>query len=188
MSPRRRVRAHGAPRAVCYACDVRRFAASKGMLGVLLGLGACAPSGTSPADGGESSSSVDGGDVVGCQNDPRAESYTPDFAKKGQAGVFTFTLVSASPAPPGLDQNTWELKVEDLSGNVLTGATLSSVTPWMPDHGHGTSTPQIMTNADGTITVSSLSYFFMTGLWQTTIAAEASGQKDSVTYSFCVGQ
>jgi hypothetical protein len=142
---------------------------------------ACSPSATSPGDGGQS----EDGDIVGCTSDPRADTYEPGLTKAGQSKLFTFVLVSTDPAPPALDTNTWVLEVKDVSGNPVQGVTLTSVTPFMPDHGHGTSTPQVTPNPDGTITIGSL-YLFMAGLWQTTIVAEAGGQRDSVVYSFCV--
>jgi hypothetical protein len=95
-------------------------------------------------------------------------------------------LVSATPAPPALNNNSWVVKVVDASGNPVPGVSFVSITPFMPDHGHGTSaTPQAMPNGDGTFTVAPL-YLFMAGLWQITIVAEAGTQKDSVVYSFCV--
>lgn len=152
----------------------------------LLSLAAC---GSNQASTGETGSALvgDADTPVGCATDPRAQAYAPNLVKQGEAGVFTFVLVSSTPGPPGLDQNTWVIAVEDASGNMVPGATLTSVVPWMPDHGHGTSTPTITPNSDGTITVSSI-YLFMTGLWQTTIVAEAGGQMDSAMFSFCVGE
>ncbi len=111
------------------------------------------------------------------------------MSQLGEAKVFTFVLKSADPSPPATYENTWVLAVEDASGGALQGVTIDSVTPFMPDHGHGTSVPQVTSNPDGTFTIDSL-YLFMPGLWQTTIvagmAADAGGQRDSVVFSFCI--
>ena len=93
--------------------------------------------------------------------------------------------MSADPAPPAQYLNTWVLKVEDSAGDPVSGATITSVTPFMPDHGHGTSVPQIVANPDGTITVSNL-YLFMLGVWRTTIVAQAGSIMDGAQFWFCV--
>jgi hypothetical protein len=129
-----------------------------------------------------SSLSGDGADIVGCQSDPRVDTYSPGLTKPGQAHVFQFVLVSADPAPPAQYVNAWVLKVVDSAGNPVSGATITSVTPFMPDHGHGTSTPQVVANPDGTITVSNV-YLFMLGVWRTTIVAQAGSAMDSVQQS-----
>lgn len=124
--------------------------------------------------------------IVGCQSDPRDDTYAPNLTKPGKAGLFQFVLVSATPGPPALDNNTWILKVLDAGGNPVQGVSLASITPFMPDHGHGTSaTPQATPNGDGTFTIKPL-YLYMAGLWQITIVAQAGTQKDSAVLSFCI--
>jgi hypothetical protein len=142
----------------------------------------CTSSASTQSDAG---SSDDGSDIVGCQSDPRVDTYSPGLTKPGQAKVFKFVLVSADPAPPAQYLNTWVLKIEDSAGNPVTGATITSITPFMPDHGHGTSVPQIATNPDGTITVSSI-YLFMLGVWRTTIVARAGSTTDAGVFWFCI--
>ena len=133
-----------------------------------------------------SSTQQDAGDLVGCQNDPRADSYAANMTKMGQSGVFQFTLVSADPAPPALNNNTWTLKLADASGAPVTNATFPKISPYMPDHGHGsTATPMATSNGDGTYSITPL-YFFMGGLWQVTIQAQSGSQSDSAVFSFCV--
>lgn len=128
----------------------------------------------------------DAGDVVGCQNDSRADVYAANLTKMGKSGVFQFTLVSADPAPPALNTNTWTLKLVDASGAPVTNATFPKISPYMPDHGHGsTATPAATSNGDGTYSITPL-YFFMGGLWQITIDAQSGSQTDSAVFSFCV--
>jgi hypothetical protein len=152
-----------------------------------MGIAAAAACNSSDPPSGDagSSASNDGADIVGCQSDPRVDTYSPGLTKPGQSHLFNFVLVSADPAPPGQYVNTWVLKIEDPAGNPVPGATITSATPFMPDHGHGTSTPQIVANPDGTITVSNL-YLFMLGVWRTTIVAQAGGAMDSAVFWFCI--
>jgi YtkA-like protein len=125
--------------------------------------------------------------VIGCANDPRADTYGANMSKVGSAKALTFVLVSASPAPPAINDNTWTLKVLDASGNPLPNATFSAIKTWMPDHGHGApETPMATANADGTYTVQPLD-LFMNGLWQITFTAQAGAVSDSATFSFCIG-
>lgn len=125
--------------------------------------------------------------VIGCANDPRAESYSAGMSKVGDAKALTFILVAASPAPPAINDNTWTLKVLDASGSLVSNATFATIKTWMPDHGHGSpETPMAASNGDGTYGVQPLD-LFMNGLWQITFSAQAGAVSDSVTFSFCVG-
>jgi hypothetical protein len=141
-------------------------------------------SGSAPGDTPDSS--VPDADLVGCQNDSRDDTYSAGMTKQGQAGNFQFVLVSATPGPPALLGNTWVVKILDAGGSPVPGATFTSIKPWMPDHGHGSSaTPSATDNKDGTYTIAPL-YFFMAGLWQVTLAVQANGKNDSAVFSFCV--
>jgi hypothetical protein len=77
------------------------------------------------------------------------------------------------------------IRVLDASGQPLTGATLTSVTPTMPIMSHGTSTPTITANGDGTFNVTAV-YLFMAGLWAITTNASIGSQQDSGSFSSCV--
>ena len=65
-----------------------------------------------------------------------------------------------------------------------------TVTPFMPDHGHGTSVRAVVTaQPDGSFSVTPL-YLFMAGVWRVTIAvgvgASDAGASESVAFFFCV--
>ncbi len=144
-------------------------------------------SGGNANTGQPSSDSDSGGTVIGCANDPRADTYGADMRMVGAAKALTFVLVAASPAPPAINDNTWTLKVLDASGNPVPNATFSTIKTWMPDHGHGSpETPMATPNADGTYSVQPLD-LFMNGLWQITFTAQAGAVSDSATFSFCIG-
>ncbi len=135
-------------------------------------LAAC--SGGGPPDAG----------AVGCVNDPAAETYSAGMKKVGDGARLSFVLVSADPAPPLRGNNSWVVQVLDAQGQSVSGATLT-VTPFMPEHGHGSSvTPTVTAGSDG-YHVTPL-YLFMPGLWRVTIAATAGATSDSAAFTFCV--
>jgi hypothetical protein len=128
----------------------------------------------------------DAGVQYNCATETRGETYAPGMMKTGSAGTVTFKLVTATPAPPARGDNTW---VVDLSaaGQPLTGATVV-VTPYMPDHRHGT---PIVVAVTPTATAGEYALtpinLWMPGLWQMTIdATPAGGTKDSAMFSFCI--
>jgi hypothetical protein len=161
-----------------------RFAVLVLSVGAILGRAADCSSGNEAPS--QQDAAVPDGDIVGCQTDPRDDTYAPNLTKQGQSGNFQFVLVSANPEPPAIDGNTWVVKLLDASGSPVPGATFTSIKPWMPDHGHGSSAvPGAADNHDGTYTIQPL-YFFMAGLWQVTFAVQANGKSDSAVFSFCV--
>jgi YtkA-like len=137
---------------------------------------------TSGGGGGASTTS----DAL-CDSDPRAMAYAAGLSATSSDGKLKASLAAAQPAPPEKGLNTWTLQLADGSGDAVSGATMT-VTPWMPDHGHGSSiTPQVMPMASaGTYEVSLLD-LFMPGIWQVTFAVTMpSGPDEKVTFSFCI--
>ena len=125
---------------------------------------------------------------VSCTDDAsQPDSYMANMAKPGAAGAMTFVLERADPAPPGVYDNTWLLKLLDASGQPIVDATFPTIKTWMPLHGHPSSVaPTAAANGDGTYTIGL--YLFMPGLWQITFDAQSGGQTDSAMFTFCVGQ
>jgi len=144
---------------------------------LLLGA-ACSSASSDPADAGGADSAV-----VGCQG--QGETYAAGTAKTGTMGKYTFTLVQAAPAPPGINGNVWTLRVADASGAAPPASALSAV-PYMPLMGHGTGqVPQFAANADGTFAVSNI-YLFMNGLWTVTYVEARSHTAESAPTSRCL--
>ena len=139
-------------------------------------------------DGTAAPDAADDGAIVSCQMDARVEAYTANMAKTSKSGALTITLVQADPAPPARDNNTWTIKATDATGAAIDAAALT-VTPFMPDHGHGTSVRAVLTSqGDGTIKVTPL-YLFMPGVWRITFAAAVDGggsADDQVQFFFCI--
>ena len=95
---------------------------------------------------------------------PPAQSVT------SASGLLTVD-VRWSPNPPGVGLDASELTVRDATDSPVAGLTLT-VVPWMPAHGHGTSTkPAVSETGPGVYVVTPIS-FYMSGQWElrTTIA------------------
>lgn len=133
-----------------------------------------------------------------CAHETRADSYSAGMLKTGKNGNLTAELLSSDPGPPIRGSNAWRLMVKDSAGNPVDGATIA-VTPYMPDHSHGTSVRAVVCPGvddacktaaplpSGTYSIAPL-YLFMAGLWQTTLDIRSADDTvtDSVVFSFCV--
>jgi hypothetical protein len=161
-----------------------------------LSLAACSSkssTSTSTSTQGENGLGEDGGGVVTCSG--QADTYVANLTEQGKLGKYTFTLVSATPAPPDIDANTWTVTIKDATG-ASPALDQVQVLPFMPQMGHGSDqTPQLTANADGSFGVSDL-YLFMNGLWTITFTvteppAEDAGSKvpptlDQGVFTFCI--
>ncbi len=97
-------------------------------------------------------------------------------------GTFTATVVPDKPLDVGKLQVV-RLRLEDASGNPLTGASVA-VDGGMPQHGHGLPTkPRVTrTEGDGTYVVEGLR-FNMGGWWELKFAVARGAATDSVTFN-----
>jgi YtkA-like len=152
------------------------------MLALVVGCGN-SPSGHTHGDGGE----PDAEQFIPCTNDPRADHFVPGLAKTGPMGRLKVVLLASDPSPPTKGNNAWTIRVEDM-GTPQTGATMK-ITPFMPDHGHGTPTKANVSPMmePGQYQVTPL-YLYMAGLWQITLEVTTPAAKDSVVFSFCIEQ
>ena len=120
--------------------------------------------------------------MVNCDLETRDDVFVIGLAKAGQQ--VTFRFVSATPAPPARGDNTWLLQLDTAAGP-LSGATLR-VSPFMPDHGHGTSIDVGITpmTEPGQYELSPVN-LWMPALWDTTITV-TSPMTDSAVFRFCI--
>ena len=128
-----------------------------------------------------------------CANDPRAETFTVGLEHMGDAGALDFKLMSVDPAPPARTTatmyNTWIVQINAMSNGVV-GAPMTneqmSVTPFMPDHGHGTAIIPVVTAQPtaGQYQIAKIDTW-MPGLWEITIAA-TTAPADQTVYRFCI--
>ena len=151
------------------------------LLGLVLGAAACGSGGGAAPDAPFDCSQVTGVDtfVVGLDH-------------PGQSGLLDFKMMSADPAPPARDDNTWVILVSSMSsgvvGNPVTGASITAV-PYMPAHQHGSPKEVIVTPSTsnpGQYTLSPVN-MWMPGVWETTITATSgTTTTDSTVFKFCI--
>jgi hypothetical protein len=155
------------------------------VLGTAFLLTAC---GQKPGAAGDGSM---GDGFLTCETDTRAVPYHPgmEVESSAQPPVFRLKLLESVPGPPVKGRNTWTVEVDELA----TGAALDdlelTVTPYMPDHMHGT-IPVVVTPAGaGTYTLAPV-YLYMSGVWQVrfTIVGRdvAGGTTDTAMIPVCI--
>jgi hypothetical protein len=183
-------------------CALSRFTLGSFVLAALFGCSSSsAPASAAPNSAGASSlADFDApSGTVECPADMGLDSYAPGLVKPGINGAFTFTLVSSTPAPPALHDNTFLVQVSSAEGTPLAGQL--SATLYMPVHGHYSPTPVGMSfdPASATFTLDPVD-FFMLGLWRVTLtfehaasssagsagAADPGAPTDSAVFQFCL--
>jgi hypothetical protein len=120
-----------------------------------------------------------------CEAEDRDEEFVAGMQKPGTSG-FTFALMTSTPAPPGRGDNTWLIDVAN-NGAPFEGTV--EVTPFMPDHRHGTPIEAIVTPVEGTPGRYSVApvNLWMPGLWEITIEAQPTETtRDSAVFRFCI--
>jgi hypothetical protein len=141
----------------------------------------------SSSDDGTSGTSGTSGTTTpsACASDTRKDTYIAGLSKP-TAGALSVKLVEATPAPPAKQSNTLMLQVVDTAGAPVEGATLS-VTPFMPDHGHGSSVkPTVTPKGGGTYEVTNV-YLPMPGLWRLTVTVQMPNvAPQDAAFSFCI--
>ncbi|AKV03030.1 hypothetical protein AKJ09_09693 [Labilithrix luteola] len=146
----------------------------------LLTLGAACSSSSE----GDSTSS--GGVPTSCDQDNRKDVYAQGMSKQGTS--FTVRVLDATPAPPAKGTNTMTIQIVDLAGAPIDDAVVG-VTPFMPDHAHGSAVKPVVTPAgsDGKYAVTSL-YYPMAGLWRVTFSVTLPGSSaaQDVAFQFCL--
>lgn len=127
---------------------------------------------------------------VDCTKVTGTDTFVVGLEKPGEAGLLNFQLMSAEPAPPARDDNTWTVQVNQLNAGVvgapIDDATLN-VTPFMPEHQHGSPIRVQVSaaGAPGQYTLSPVN-LWMPGVWETTIRATSGTTTDSAVYRFCI--
>jgi hypothetical protein len=145
-----------------------------------LGLAACS---------GSSSNGADAEAMVDCSTVTGADTFTVGLEKKGAAGAVDFKMMSATPAPPARNTNTWIIQINSMSqgvvGSPIDGASIVA-TPFMPAHQHGSPQQVVVTPAGmpGQYQLTPV-FLWMPGVWETTIQV-TSGTPDSAVYRFCI--
>lgn len=135
-------------------------------------------------DGPGTAGSDDGTMEARCETEERDDDFSLGLTHEGSA--VRVAIADADPALPIRGDNTWTLAITDESGAAMQGMSLV-VTPWMPDHGHG-SPVQVKVTAleDGEYELTPLN-LFMAGYWEITIGTtDVDGLQDEVMFKVCV--
>lgn len=144
------------------------------ILGVVLGLGAC-------------DDEDHNGESYNCAAETRDDEFVVGLSKPGESGRLEFKLMSSDPAPPSRGDNTWVLQLTTMAAPAtpVTGAPMS-VTPFMPDHEHGsgktvTVTPTTEPGQYKLVPVN----LWMPGLWEVTVQVSGA-DSDRAVFRFCL--
>jgi hypothetical protein len=137
------------------------------------------------------STGPDADEALACMTSGRGDTYAVGLQHTGANAAYIFKMMSAMPAPPGRNLNTWVIQITwEATGAPVTGASLT-VTPFMPDHQHGPGayTPQVMElTTPGQYQISDINTW-MPGYWEITLDAVVPGTspvEDSAVFKFCI--
>jgi hypothetical protein len=138
----------------------------------------------SSSDSGSSGTPAVSAAQTACSTDTRKDVYADGMTK--QAGTLSIKLLQANPSPPAKGTNTITLELSDASGAPVDNATIT-VTPFMPDHGHGSAVvPTVTPSGGGKYAVSNV-YLAMAGLWKVTFSVQvAGGAVQETAFQFCL--
>lgn len=122
--------------------------------------------------------------ATGCAADARKDVYTAGLAKA--AGALSVKLVESRPGPPIKGTNAMTIEILDAAGQPVDGAMVT-VTPWMPDHAHGSAVKPVITPTGGGKYEVEKVYLAMAGLWQIKVSVQPpSGGLEEATFQFCL--
>jgi len=123
--------------------------------------------------------------ATACAADARKDIYTAGLSKP--AGDLSVKLVESRPGPPTKGANAMTLEILDAGARPVDGATIT-VTPWMPDHAHGSGAKPVVTPMGGGKYEVENVYLAMAGLWQIKIAVQppGGGPLQETMFQFCL--
>lgn len=159
----------------------RRSPVVLGALAVLVCTFAC-------GDDAKDGSTNDAGALVGDSQKPDdADDYSPGMTRASKSGRFNVRLLKATPAPPELGDNTWKVAIENSDGTPATEATIASIQPFMPEHGHGTSVQAVVraSDAPATFEIERIN-LRMPKLWEVRIEVQSGSTTDMVVFKFWI--
>ncbi len=115
------------------------------------------------------------------------DSYAAGIVKTSADGKIRVKVTDALPAPPARHSNKWTILFTDGTNKPLGGMVY--VQPFMPDHGHGTTPPEVgMIDAQGAVVVDKLD-FVMPGVWEVRFSdgpVPAAAKDHRAVFAFCI--
>jgi hypothetical protein len=126
---------------------------------------------------------------VDCALETRDDDFAIGLEKVSTSGLH-YRLMQSDPAPPARFDNRWTIQVTDTNGAPLAGQTIT-VTPFMPDHGHGTGVVTVVTESATTLGEYDANPVFlaMPGLHQVFVDIAPTTtpvDNDQVVFAFCI--
>jgi hypothetical protein len=101
--------------------------------------------------------------------------YAAGMHVASAAGTFGVKLLDSVPGPPVKGNNSWTIEIDDAASGAPVDGLQVSVTPWMPDHGHGTQ-PVVVSAVGGPGQYGLMPvYLYMSGFWQVQIGIKSTG-------------
>lgn len=122
-----------------------------------------------------------------CTMETRADEFVVGLEHITPAGVH-YKLMSSVPTPPARGDNDFVIHIEDSTAAPMTGQALT-IRPYMPDHGHGTAVPVIVTESAATQGEYELNpvNMHMPGLWQVFMSnGTPVTESNTATFAFCI--
>lgn len=123
-----------------------------------------------------------------CEREARADPWEPPIDKAGDGGLCAVRLLSSDPEPPADTDNRWVVQVLDPAGSPIDEARITRVEPRMPDHGHGSAVPTVVTpiGEAGRHDLNPVN-LGMAGYWTIDVDVALPGDTtDHVQFRFCV--
>lgn len=139
--------------------------------------------------GGDDAPSPDAG--YNCELDTRDDEFVAGIEKVSDGGV-AVRIMASSPAPPVRGDNVFELEFDAPGGGPLTDSTID-VTPFMPDHQHGSPIAvEVTPGANPGQYEAAPVNLWMPGLWEITVDATPTGggiaDRERVVFRFCISE
>jgi hypothetical protein len=121
-----------------------------------------------------------------CAKETRDDDYVAGLAKVGDAGRYELRLMTAAPAPPARGDNSWVIQVSATATATPVGGAALTVTPFMPDHAHGSGKTVVVTPeaAAGQYKLEPVN-LWMPGLWEVTVQVTGAAP-DRAVFRFCL--
>ena len=125
--------------------------------------------------------------AVDCAAESRDDTWAPGLEKTGSEGLVTVRFVDATPAPPARFENRWTLEVRNQDDAPQDDLPID-VTPFMPDHAHGTSSvPTVEGLGSGRYRIEKID-LWMPGLWEIRLAVGEGVEVDRLVFRFCIAE
>ena len=120
-----------------------------------------------------------------CDDETRSQPFEVGAEAVGEQERLVVDLVEVGASFLEVGSTNWVISISDTSsGEPISGCDVD-VTLWMPDHGHGSGSPDLSEQTDGTYAIDDL-FFSMGGYWTITTSITCAELTDIAVFGFCV--